>query len=971
MKLNIFISFCFLFPLITFSQSPNFKWAGKQGGNSTEIINSVASDTAGNIYTAGYYNGTCDFDPGPGTYLLNHSGYENLFVSKLDSSGNFLWAKSFDGPSSSANASSTTIRQSIATDKFGNVFISGTCSDTVDFDPGVGVFKLGSGVFILKLDPLGNFIWAKGLKGSGVGSITLDKLGNIYTTGEFGGTSDFDPGIGVFNLISAGSSGVDAFISKLDINGNFVWAKKISGSTNNEVGTSITVDATGNVITTGYFDGLVDFNPGIATYTLASTANNFEAYISKLDANGNFVWAKKIGGSSGSYGSSISVDIYGNIYTVGTFEGTGDFNPSTPVYTLTSNGYLDAFISKLDSLGNFVWAKSFGGAFSNDNVNQLGMDAAGYLYLTGAFQSTTDFDPSPSSYTITAIGNVDCFISKFNQAGAFLWVNTFGATANTCASNSIAFEPLGNMYAAGYFNGTVDFDSSIGTYTVQSGYAPDGFITKLYDCSIPPKPLNNTSSANATICNNSTTTLTVLSYGTVKWYSTATSTVVLGSGFNFITPILSGGTYTYYAEASTCAISASRTAVTVTVMLTPSITITGTNTLCVGSSVLLTANGVTTYTWNTGATTPSINITPTITTTYSVIGTNTLGCSNTQTVTITVDNTCAYVWPGDANNDGIADNLDVLELGLHYTQSDVPRAATSNNWQAYFANNWVGTITNGSNLNHSDCNGDGIINDDDTLAIYTNYNLTHAFKPAQTTTNPAVTIVPDQSSVAKGTWGTSSVYLGDATTAINTINGVAFTVNYDNTLLETDSVWIEYPTSFINAGNQNLKFRKRDFSNGKLYTVTTHTISGNVNGYGKIAILHYKIKSSLTTDNVLNLSIAQANQSDSSGVITPLTAGSATLMALGTSIATNLNALTNGNYISLHPNPTNGVLTINSTSELQKIDVVAITGQLLLSEVPSSTSHVLHLDHLANGVYFVNLYKNNRIVKREKIILNK
>jgi hypothetical protein len=348
-----------------------------------------------------------------------------------------------------------------------------------------------------------------------------------------------------------------------------------------------------------------------------------------------------------------------------------------------------------------------------------------------------------------------------------------------------------------------------------------------------------------------------------------------------------------------------------------------------------------------------------------------LGCSNTQTVTITVDNTCAYVWPGDANNDGIADNLDVLELGLHYTQSDVPRAATSNNWQAYFANNWVGTITNGSNLNHSDCNGDGIINDDDTLAIYTNYNLTHAFKPAQTTTNPAVTIVPDQSSVAKGTWGTSSVYLGDATTAINTINGVAFTVNYDHTLLETDSVWIEYPTSFINAGNQNLKFRKRDFSNGKLYTATTHTISGNVNGYGKIAILHYKIKSSLTTDNVLNLSIAQANQSDSSGVITPLTAGSATLMALGTSIATNLNALTNGNYISLHPNPTNGVLTINSTSELQKIDVVAITGQLLLSEVPSSTSHVLHLDHLANGVYFVNLYKNNRIVKREKIILNK
>jgi hypothetical protein len=154
-----------------------------------------------------------------------------------------------------------------------------------------------------------------------------------------------------------------------------------------------------------------------------------------------------------------------------------------------------------------------------------------------------------------------------------------------------------------------------------------------------------------------------------------------------------------------------------------------------------------------------------------------------------------------------------------------------------------------------------------------------------------------------------------------------------------------------------------------LYTANTHTINGNVSGYGKIAILHYKIKSSLTTDNVLSLSISQANQSNASGVISPLTVGSASLMAIGASVG--LNELTNGNYISIQPNPTNGVLTINSTTELQKVEVMAITGQLLVSEVPSSTSHLLHLDHFANGVYVVNLYQNNRIVKREKIILYK
>ena len=302
-------------------------------------------------------------------------------------------------------------------------------------------------------------------------------------------------------------------------------------------------------------------------------------------------------------------------------------------------------------------------------------------------------------------------------------------------------------------------------------------------------------------------------------------------------------------------------------------------------------------------------------------------------------------------------------------QTGTTRAVTSNNWQAYHATNWTGTITNGKNLNHSDCNGDGIINDDDTLAIFTNYSLTHAFKPEETTSSPVLTIVPDQNAVAKGTWGTATVNLGNIATPISNINGIAFTVNYDNTLLETDSVWIEYPISFINASNQNLKFRKRDFTNGKLYTATTHTINGNVNGYGKIAILHYKIKSSLTTDNILSLSISQANQSNASGFISPLTAGSATLMAIGASVG--LNELTNGNYISIQPNPTNGALTIKSTTELQKIEVVAITGQVLLSELPANTHHVLHLDDLANGVYVVNLYQNNRIVKREKVVLNK
>ncbi|MCD6019225.1 MAG: hypothetical protein K0S53_2346 [Bacteroidetes bacterium] len=395
-------------------------------------------------------------------------------------------------------------------------------------------------------------------------------------------------------------------------------------------------------------------------------------------------------------------------------------------------------------------------------------------------------------------------------------------------------------------------------------------------------------------------------------------------------------------------------------------------TVCAGSSVVLSStNSVTaiSYHWNTGEITPVITVTPSITQMYDVTFTNnTNGCSSSSQINIAVDNSCQDVWPGDANSDGVADNLDVLELGLHYTQTGPTRASTSNNWQSYFASNWTGTITNGKNLNHSDCNGDGTINNNDTLAIFNNYALTHTFKPAHTTTvSPQLSIVPDQSAVVKGAWGTASIYLGGTTSPISNINGLAFTIDFDNTLIETNNIYLEYQNSFLDAG-QNLDFRKPDFSNGKIYTATTHTINGNVSGYGKIATLYYQIKSTLSSSQVLNLGLTQTVKSDAAGSVTPLTSGSGSLTA---TINVGLLDILDNNVISFSPNPTNGLLIIDSKTELQKIEVVSITGQLLLSEIPTMVSHTLHLDNFSNGIYFVNVYQNDRVLRREKIVLNK
>lgn len=229
--------------------------------------------------------------------------------------------------------------------------------------------------------------------------------------------------------------------------------------------------------------------------------------------------------------------------------------------------------------------------------------------------------------------------------------------------------------------------------------------------------------------------------------------------------------------------------------------------------------------------------------------------------------------------------------------------------------------------------------------------------------------MPDQPIVIKGAWGTASIYIGDAANTVADINGVAFTVIFDITLIESNNIYIEYESSFMDLTNQNLDFRKLDFANSVIYTATTHTINGNVSGFGKIATLHYQPSLSLITDEVLNIGLVQAKKSDDSGVISPLTSGTGTLMVIGSSITLirNLDEI----LVSINPNPTNGLLTVNYKTEIQKIEVVTITGQVLLSETPTNNEHILHIENFANGIYFVNVYQNNRIIKREKIVLNK
>ena len=158
------------------------------------------------------------------------------------------------------------------------------------------------------------------------------------------------------------------------------------------------MDSSGNVYTTGYFFFDVDFDPGAGSTELTSAGSN-DVFVSKLDPLGNFVWAKRFGGPSSQVSFSIAVDDSGNVYTTGYFQGTADFDPGSGTSNLTSVGSEDVFVSKLNSVGNFVWAKSFGGIGYS-----VAVDSSGNVYTTGYFAGTEDFDPGAGTSNILSLG---------------------------------------------------------------------------------------------------------------------------------------------------------------------------------------------------------------------------------------------------------------------------------------------------------------------------------------------------------------------------------------------------------------------------------------------------------------------------------------------------------------------------------------------------------------------------------------
>lgn len=371
------------------------------------------------------------------------------------------WVNSNSGRNFSTNSNT-----SVTVDLAGNAYVTGSFSDTMSIGTNTIVSKGFDDVFISKTNAAGTTKWLKSM--GGVNSdmafgICSDKISDLIIAGSF-------EGVAVFNTYTLSASVPNFFLCKMDSSGNTVWARKYGGPGSGTI-SAVCSDPSSNIYLTGTFTGTCI----IGNYTLTAPGFPFsypDAFVAKLDNNGNVLWCLKFGGNASDSGNSISTDNAGNVYAIGSMQSSGAFGP----YLLNSNGGFDAYIVKINTNGNVLWAKNFGG--TNDDIGtSLVAFKNSAVYLGGTY--TPPF--SIGTNTFTMLGS---FISNIDTSGAVIWANKFETTgfSNGVRINGITSDVAGNIYSAGWFTGTVAFGTNslvAAVLTEPTGFAYDGFISKL------------------------------------------------------------------------------------------------------------------------------------------------------------------------------------------------------------------------------------------------------------------------------------------------------------------------------------------------------------------------------------------------------------------------------------------------------------------------------------------------------------
>ncbi len=334
------------FFIAKYSNYGDFQWAQIRGGLNFDYGTDLAFDNSNMVYWTGTFQGSVDFDPGPNSYVLDANGLNDIYVTKFNPDGGFLWAFNLGGTDGDDP-------ESIDVDQNGNIAITGFFRNTVDFDPGPGTYNLtaevGLEMFVAMYDTDGSFLWANPALGGGAdrgNAIRFDHSGHVFVLGEFWGTADFDPGDEEDLVSSVTSNASDIFLAKYDVDGTYLWAKNI-GSSSWDIGLGIDIDNSDHLYIVGSVRGEADFDLGSGTVMQGVSSGNNQACLAKYSNDGDYEWSMVLEGmNNSSSGFAIVVDDFGNSYVTGEYFNPTDFDPNTDSLILSTTGSYSNFLAK-------------------------------------------------------------------------------------------------------------------------------------------------------------------------------------------------------------------------------------------------------------------------------------------------------------------------------------------------------------------------------------------------------------------------------------------------------------------------------------------------------------------------------------------------------------------------------------------------------------------------------------------------
>ena len=444
------------------------------GSVGNERANAVATDAAGNVFVAGSFEQTIDFDNGPALVSLTSAGLADGFIAKYTPAGSLIWVRSLGGLGNDAVKSLRVTSEGI--------FVAGDFSLTADLDPSVESIHTATSqgltdIFVSKLDLAGKLVWTHTVGGSNidfVASLSVNANGDVALAGTFRDVSVFDAGLGPA-VVSAG--GEDAFVARINPSGQVTYFGSIGGAGDDEGG-GVVLTANGALYVTGSFQGAADLNPGTGIDRRIS-AGSSDVFLIKLLPDNSMLWARTAGGGGTDRGSDVSIDKSGNVFVAGAFSSVSTFGQGVGTTTLSSAGGTDAFVWKLSSLGKNTWVRGWGGTL-NDAAVALTINEYGEAQTTGTFEGTIVASPSQGYFTATSAGGSDVFIDSLSAAGSVVYLRTLGGASDDVAT-AIAAAGRGELVLAGYAVGQTNLAPRPGaaSYVPNYGGGYDGFAMKL------------------------------------------------------------------------------------------------------------------------------------------------------------------------------------------------------------------------------------------------------------------------------------------------------------------------------------------------------------------------------------------------------------------------------------------------------------------------------------------------------------